>query len=117
MTHAQPAYFPKVSVARQLREVDGVIEAVHYAPDGRIAWARAYVRRFANFSDRVRLSRQELIRRLQNGQRFYLGRREPLFGAAFDLGSRVRLSEKDGAPFIVLEGKQGTKELEGAPLV
>ena len=30
------------------KKYDGVIEAVHYAPDGQVEWVRAYLRRGAD---------------------------------------------------------------------
>ncbi len=111
-----PAYFPKVRLDKRLRRIHGVIEAVHYDAEGRILWARGYLRRFDNFSDRARLSRDQLIARLKAGQRFYLGKPDPLLGNTFTLGPEIRLLQKEGAPFLVAGEETSTeRELAGAP--
>ncbi len=114
-----PAYFPKVAVPKALRRVHGVVETVHYDQDGRVRWVRAYLRRFDAFSDRVVLSRDELIARLKAGQTFVLGKQQdPFLGNVFEIGPALRLAEKQGHPFLVLEGQPlGERELEGAPVL
>lgn len=71
---------------------DGVIEAVRYAPDGRIEFARAYERRGAAFSDHVLLGRAALVERLKQGKKFVVGQRKPNLGGMFDTGASVVLT-------------------------
>ncbi len=118
MALAQPAYFPRVPVERSLRRLHGVVEAVHYGPDGRVAWVRAYLRRFDNFSDRVRLTREDLVRRLQGGQRFRVGKPRPRLGNDFEVGPAVTLAQRAGEPFLTLEGAPSSEqELAGVPVL
>ncbi|RME87030.1 MAG: hypothetical protein D6770_10410 [Anaerolineae bacterium] len=86
------------------RTVDGVIEAVRYAPDGKIALVRVYERRGPTFSDHILLDRQALLERLKSGQRFVTGRRRPLWGHTFELGKPVRAIQRDGEEFITADG-------------
>ncbi len=70
---------------------DGVIEAVRYDPDGRIALVSAYERHGAVWSDHVLLGRDELIKRLKGRRRFVTGRRKAYLGGVFETGQKVRL--------------------------
>jgi hypothetical protein len=101
---------------------DGVIEAVRYAPDGKVSIARAYERRGPAFSDRILLNRNELIRRLDAGEKFVVGKRVPNMGASFDVSARVYLLHEAGNVFWITTQKPGTvqtdsrDEIEGAPI-
>lgn len=77
------------------KKPDGVIVAVHYAPDGKIEMARIFERRGAAFSDRIHVSREALIERLKNKKRFVVGKRTPLMGGTFDTGPEVRYLAAD----------------------
>jgi hypothetical protein len=79
---------------------DGVIEAVRYTPAGRVTVVRAYERRGPTFSDRVLISREELVRRLQAGKRFVTGERQLLLASTFTVASPISLVEKDGQEYL-----------------
>ena len=83
---------------------DGVIEAGRYAPPGWVKLVRAYERRGPTFSDRVLISRDELVRRLQAGQRFVAGERQLLLASTFTVASAICLVEKDGQKYLATEG-------------
>ena len=70
---------------------DGLIEAVRYAPDGKIEVVRAYERRGATFSDHIIISRAKLIDRIKNGEKFVTGSRKEFLGSTFDAQKVVRL--------------------------
>ncbi len=70
---------------------DGIIEAIRYNPDGKIALVSAYERHGAVWSDRVLLEREDLIKRIQQGKRFMTGRRKEYLGGVFETGQRVRV--------------------------
>lgn len=63
---------------------DGLIEAVRYAPDGKIELVRAYERRGATFSDIILIDRANLVTRLKNGQKFVTGVRKEFLGSTFE---------------------------------
>lgn len=71
---------------------DGVIEAVRYAPDGKIELVRAYERRGSTFSDIILINRANLVTRLKNGQKFVTGNRKEFLGSTFETTNTVRLS-------------------------
>jgi uncharacterized protein YjhX (UPF0386 family) len=91
-------------------KADGVVEAVRYAEDGRIAWARLYERHGATWSDVVLVERAELIRRLQQGKRIFSGQRKPYLGGVFETGARIVCLEADGRQVVVSEGQQASRD-------
>ena len=97
---------------------DGVIEAVRYAPADRVVMVRAYERRGPTFSDRVLISREELVRRLEAGKRFVAGERQPFLASTFTIASPIHLVEKDGQKFLATAGAPDVPAdcLAGVPL-
>lgn len=94
-------------------KLDGVVEAVRYTPDGRIAAVRAYERRGAVWSDHVLLDRKTLLERLRQGRRFAVGRRKPFLGGQFEVGKPMRLSGE----WIITEGQAAARDiLAGVPI-
>lgn len=71
---------------------DGLIEAVRYAPDGKIELVRAYERRGSTFSDSILINREKLISRLKNGEKFVTGLRKEFLGSTFEVAKSVRLN-------------------------
>lgn len=97
---------------------DGVIEAVHYSPEGQVAWVRAYERRGPTFSDRVLLDRPSLINRLKARQRMVIGRRIPQWASTFETSSSLQLIRKAGRELIVTGETAADHDfLEGAPVI
>jgi hypothetical protein len=100
------------------KKYDGVIEAVHYRQDGQIDWVRAFERRGFVFTDWLKLDRQTLLERLQDGGRFYVGRRIPLMGNEFEISEAVRLAKNNGDEIIVAgDLKTDQDHLEGVPII
>lgn len=98
------------------KNIDGVIEAVHYSADGRVELVRLYERRGAVFSDGVLLGRDDLVRRIRTRKVFVAGKRRPLLGASFDLGAPVRLAGPVGKELLVTgSAPAGRDLLEGIP--
>ncbi len=101
------------------KKFDGVVEAVRYAPDGKVELVRVYERRGAAFSDRVLLTRQEFIKRLKTRKRFYGGRRVQFMAGTFELDQPVTVQGKPGDEVIVNSSadKHSTQDtLAGIPL-
>lgn len=97
---------------------DGVIEAVHYHPNGEVAWVRAYLRRGAAFSDLVLLDRPSLVKALKAGKRFVIGERVPYLAGTFNVHGEVRLLAANGREALVSgDAHGGADYLPGAPLV
>ena len=97
---------------------DGVLEAVHYKPDGKLDWVRVYLRLGAAFTDRILLSRQAFVDHLKAGKRFVLGERILNLGGMFNVTKPVHLVERDHNPMIVVGDKQATEDdLTGVPVI
>ena len=98
-------------------KVDGVIETVRYDPEGRVEVVRMFERRGATWSDRVLLSRDEIVRRMKKGQQIYTGSRIPQMGGTFAFGKPLRLRRVNGKE-ILLAGFGDTDRdmLDGVPL-
>lgn len=100
------------------QKYDGVIEAVHYAPDGCIEWVRAYERRGPTFSDYVLLPRQALIERLKAGKRILVGKRLIHLASTFEVTQPVHLVQNDGQEVVVVgEAQDSLDHLEGVPVI
>jgi hypothetical protein len=92
---------------------DGVIEAVHYLPGGKIATVRAYERHGLVWSDHVLLERKELVERLERGKRFMTGERKEYLGNVFETSQKVRLSQGS----VVTDGQAAERDnLAGVPI-
>lgn len=103
-------------MARQ--KYDGVVEAVHYTPDGQVAWVRAYLRTGPIFSDRVLLDRKLLIDQLKSGKSFYAGKRIERMGGNFEVSRPIHVLERNGKQVIVVGDSQVEREhLEGVPVI
>jgi hypothetical protein len=92
---------------------DGVIVAVRYASDGKIAIARIFERRGATYSDRVHITREALVERLKNKKRFVVGKRTVYMAGTFETGAEVRYLAAD----VVATNPEAKNDmLEGTPV-
>jgi hypothetical protein len=100
------------------KKFDGVVESVHYNPDGSINWVRVYQRRGPTFSDRVILKREDFIQQLKAGRKYYSGKRTPLMAGTFEIFEPVRLEEKDGKEIVIIGDEQSEHDkLSGVPII
>jgi hypothetical protein len=100
------------------KQMDGVIEAVHYCPDGQVDWVRAYMRLGSAWSDRVILSRDGLIREIKAGMRFMLGKRVEFMAGTFDVTVPVKVAGRDGQEVLLAGAESAERDrLEGAPVL
>lgn len=95
---------------------DGVIEAVRYKSEGLLSLVRAFERRGAAFSDCILLSREELIKRLESGKRYMLGKRLQNFGGVFEVTARINLVSAGDIAWITTHETSDHDDLEGAAL-
>lgn len=97
---------------------DGVIEAVHYLPDGKVDWARTYLRRGPTFSDYVLLDRQALLEHIHAGKKFYIGKRIPLMGGVFETAEQVLVHKINGQEYLMTQvGDTERDQLDNAPII
>ena len=98
------------------KKFDGVIEAVRYK-NGQIEVVRAFERRGATYSDRVMVTRKQLLERLKNGQKFVIGKRREFLASTFDVqGNPVQVVHRDGMEIIATRKDADHDELEQAPV-
>ena len=100
---------------------DGVVEAVHYKPNGEIDWVRLFERRGAIFSDTIVTDRQKLVERMKSGKRFVAGKRIPYMASTFEISAPLRLVKQGDREILVTDQAQssqpGHDRLEGVPVV
>jgi hypothetical protein len=97
---------------------DGVIEAVHYKPDGQVDWVRSYLRRGPTFSDRLLIDRQTLIEHLKAGKNYMVGERIPQFASTFEVTVPVKVVQKDGKDFVIAGDSFSNQDhLAGVPII
>jgi len=98
------------------KKFDGVIEAVRYK-NGQIEVARIFERRGATFSDRIMVSRKELLERLKNGQKFVIGKRKEFMASTFDVQDKaLQVLDRNGSEIIATRPDADHDELEQAPV-
>ena len=92
---------------------DGLIEAVRYAPDGKIDLVRAYERRGATFSDHILIKRAQLVERLQKGEKFVTGQRKEFMGSTFESAKPIHWNDD-----VISTGIVGNHDLlEDVPIL
>ncbi len=97
---------------------DGVVEAVHYKPDGQVGWVRVYKRRGSAFSDRILLNRDKLIEELKSGKHYVSGKRIPLMAGTFEVSGSVNVVQNNGSEVLVTDDLQSKQDrLEGVPII
>ena len=98
------------------QKFDGVVEAVHYKPDGQVDWVRTYLRRGPVFSDYILLDRQTLVEHLKSGKQYVAGRRIPQLASTFEVTKPLQVVRKDGQEFLATGNLQSDQDcLEGVP--
>jgi hypothetical protein len=97
---------------------DGVVQAVHYNPDGQVAWVRAYLRRGPTFSDRVLIDRPTLVASIKSGKRYFTGQRQAQMASTFSIGAKLHVLDKNGKNILVTgEWDADHDYLEGVPVL
>jgi hypothetical protein len=97
---------------------NGVVEAVHYDPDGKVAWVRVYERRGPTFSDRLIINRQTFIERIKAGRKYLAGRRVPLMASTFETSDAIHYIQDGDAGVLVTGERQAKRDnLEGVPVI
>lgn len=97
---------------------DGVVECVHYKPNGEVDWVRAYERRGPTFSDIILLKREDLIQRLKAGKKYVVGKRKPFLASTFEVGAPIRLINVDGKEILVTDDHPSARDhLPGVPIL
>lgn len=99
------------------KKIDGVIEAVRYTPEGKLMMARVYLRRGSIWSDRILLTREELLGEINNGKHWVIGKRILYMAGTFDMSLPVQVKGSNGQEVIYTAQPQDNRDnLEGAPV-
>jgi hypothetical protein len=97
---------------------DGVVEAVHYGPDGQVDWVRVFERRGPTWSDRIILKRDDFIQKLKAGKKYFAGQRIPQMAGTFEVTVPVQLIADGGQEILSAGDRKAEKDnLEGVPLI
>jgi hypothetical protein len=97
---------------------DGVIEAVHYLPDGQVDWVRGYLRRGITWTDRLILKRADLIDQIKSGKKVMLGKRTTLKGSVFEVSVPVQVVQRNGIEMLNTSSSSTDRDqLEGLPVL
>jgi hypothetical protein len=98
------------------QKLDGVVEAVRYAPDGQVAMVRIYERRGPTWSDRQLMDRDTLIQKLRAKKRYFIGQRVEFMAGTFQVTDAVRLLSQGGKDILATAASADHDSLKGAPL-
>lgn len=105
------------------QKFDGVIVGVHFDLSGRVDWVRVFLRRGAIFSDRLILSRQELIEQIKQGKQFIIGERVEYLAGTFKGFQTVSIRHENGDDFLISSQDEAVEQtsmvdrLAGAPII
>jgi hypothetical protein len=100
------------------KKYDGVIEAVHYQPDGQVDWVRAYLRRGPTWSDCVLVKRQDLINEIKAGRVMMVGQRVQYMAGTFEVSDPVKLVGSSGSEVLVTtQDSADQDQLKGVPVI
>lgn len=98
------------------KKFDGVIEAVRYNSEGKVALVRGYELRGVTYSDRVLLDRATLLERLKKGKKFIVGQRKEYWASTFEFGKMVKVVSNNGDEYLTTrEDTPKRDELEETP--
>lgn len=95
---------------------DAIVEAVHLDADGQLKTARIYEKRGPIFTDHFLVSRDDLIKRIKDGEVFLTGKRQAFMGSVFDTGEEVRVVSSQGNEFVTVgKGDASKDQLQTVP--
>jgi hypothetical protein len=95
---------------------DGILEAVRLDQDDQLVLAKIYEKRGVIWSDHFLVKRDELIKRLKNGQVFLIGTRQYKLGSSFVTTDAIQLTKNNGQEFIRLDQDNKDSDLlQGIP--
>jgi len=78
---------------------------------------RAFERRGATFSDRVLIDRKELLERLNNGQKYVIGKRKEFLAGTCEVQEKpVQVLKRNGQEIIATRPDADHDELEQTPV-
>ncbi|PKO05444.1 MAG: hypothetical protein CVU41_12495 [Chloroflexi bacterium HGW-Chloroflexi-3] len=82
------------------KKFDAILEAVRVDEDGQVQLARIFERYGVVFSDHLLIDRDDLINRINSGQKILTGKRQYKMGSVFDTGEYVRVVSSKGKDLL-----------------
>ncbi len=98
-------------------KIDGVVETVHYAQDGQIAYVRAYQRRGTTFSDVVLIQRDELVNMIKSGSVYFTGERICGMGSEFKTFEKLQVVPSAEGEMLLTASSGKKDNLGSSPLL
>lgn len=96
---------------------DYLVEAIHLDAAGKLENVRLYERRGPSFSDRIIISREQLVRQLKAGKKVVAGSRQAYLASTFSLTGDIMLSGSKDSPVLVLGEEPANEDsLPGIPI-
>ena len=92
------------------RKFDAILEAVRLNEDGQVQLARIFERHGVVFSDHFLIGREDLIKRINGGQKFLTGKRQYKMGSSFDTGEDVRVVSSKGKDVLAIGSGDSDKD-------
>lgn len=92
------------------KKFDAVLEAVRLNEDGQVEIAKIFERRGIIFSDHFLVDRNELIKRIKNGQKIMTGKRQYKMGSVFDTDKEVRVVSTKGKDVLALGNESSDRD-------
>ncbi len=95
---------------------DAILEAVHLDADGQLKTARIFEKRGPIFTDHFLVSRDDLIKRIKDGEVFLTGKRQTYMGSVFETGEEVRVVSTQGKEVVAVgNGDTSKDQLQSVP--
>jgi len=92
------------------KKFDAVLEAVRLNEDGQVEIAKIFERRGIIFSDHFLVDRNELIKRIKDGQKIMTGKRQYKMGSVFDTDKEVRVVSTKGKDVLALGNESSDRD-------
>ena len=92
------------------KKFDAILEAVRLNEDGQVQLARIFERHGVVFSDHFLIDREDLIKRINGGQKFLTGKRQYKMGSSFDTGEDVRVVSSKGKDVLAVGSGDSDKD-------
>lgn len=98
------------------KKIDAILEAVRLDEDGKVQLARIFERYGVVFSDHFLIDRDDLINRINSGQKILTGKRQYKMGSVFDTGEAVRVVSSKGKEVLAVGNGEAEKDhLQSVP--
>lgn len=92
------------------KKFDAILEAVRFDENGQVQLARIFERYGVVNSDHFLISRDDLIKRINSGQKILTGKRQYKMGSSFDTGEDVLVVSSKGKEVLAVGSGEADKD-------